>query len=501
MGATPAFLSFCWTPMLTSVEPRLRNCSQSLSFLDINFSASERRTMPQTIDLSDPRDIMAKSPMSVMQILIIAITIGLNALDGFDVASISYASPGIAKEWGIDRGALGIVLSMEVFGMALGSIFLGGLADKIGRRRTVLGCVTLMAIGMFMATTVRGVVDLSVWRVVTGLGIGGMLATINAVSAEFSNARRRDFCVAAMSIGYPVGAVTGGLLAARLLVTQDWRSVFYLGAAAAAILLPLVFFFVPESVHWLTQKQPAGALDQINKTLRRMGHGSLNILPSLAGTARKRSVADIFKPGLLTITVIVTLAYFFHIVTFYFILKWVPKIVADFGFPASSAAGILVWTNVGGAIGGALLGILTIRFGVKGLTIGAMILATAAVGLFGQTPQDLTLLSAVCAFAGFFTNAAIVGLYALFAKAFPTHVRASGTGVAIGVGRGGSVLAPIIAGYLFEAGYTLPTVSLMMAFGSTMAAAVLLLLKLDSEGSARTISRREPQVKLKGAEA
>jgi benzoate transport len=435
------------------------------------------------------------------QVLIIAVTIGLNGLDGFDVASISYASPGIAKEWGIDRGALGVVLSMELIGMALGSMFLGGVADKIGRRRTVLGCITVMAAGMFMATTVHGLVDLSIWRVFTGLGIGGMLAAINAVSAEFSNARRRDLSVSLMSIGYPVGAVTGGLLAARLLVTHDWRSVFYLGAAATTILIPIVFFFMPESVHWLAQKQSAGALDQINKTLRRFGHAAVRSLPSLPAAARKRSVSDIFKPGLLHITVLVTFAYFFHIVTFYFILKWVPKIVADFGFPPSSAAGVLVWTNVGGALGGALLGLLTIRFGVKGLTIGAMILSTAAVAMFGQTPHDLTKLSAVCAFGGFFTNSAIVGLYALFAKAFPTHVRASGTGFAIGLGRGGSVLAPIIAGYLFEAGYTLPTVSLMMAFGSTMAAVVLLLLKLDSEGSVRKISSREHQVTLEGAEA
>src|SRR5215831_4887254 len=375
--------------------------------------------MRETIDLKDPRDIMAKSPMSVMQILIVAITIGLNALDGFDVASISYASPGIAKEWGIDRGALGIVLSMEVFGMALGSIFLGGLADKIGRRRTVLGCVTVMALGMFMATTVKGLVDLSIWRVVTGLGIGGMLAAINAISAEFSNLRRRDLSVSLMSIGYPVGAVTGGLLAARLLVTHDWRSVFYLGATATTILIPVVFFFVPESVHWLAQKQTAGALDRINKTLRRLGHAVVGSLPALPAAARKQSVADIFKPGLLQITVLVTLAYFFHIVTFYFILKWVPKIVADFGFPASSAANILVWTNVGGAIGGAVVGILTLRYGVKGLTIGSLILSTAAVAWFGRTPHDLTLLAVVCAFGGFFTNGAIVGLYALFAKAFP----------------------------------------------------------------------------------
>jgi MFS family permease len=182
-------------------------------------------------------------------------------------------------------------------------------------------------------------------------------------------------------------------------------------------------------------------------------------------------------------------------------LKWVPKIVADFGFPASSAAGILVWTNVGGAIGGAIVGILALRYGIKGLTIGSLILSTVAVAWFGRTPHDLSLLSTVCAFGGFFTNGAIVGLYALFAKAFPTHVRATGTGVAIGMGRGGSVLAPIIAGFLFQAGYTLPTVSMLMAFGSVMAAFVLLFLKLDSEGASQTFRRHEPQADLKGVEA
>src|SRR4249920_3027899 len=190
---------------------------------------------------TDPRDTIAQAPMSRLQIVVVAITVALNALDGFDVLSISFASPGIAQEWGIDRAALGIVLSMELIGMAMGSILLGGVADKIGRRPTILGCLVVMATGMVMATTVSGLVDLSVWRVITGLGIGGMLAAINAVSAEFSNARRRDLSVSLMSIGYPVGAVTGGLLAARLLVTHDWRSVFYLGATATTILIPLVF--------------------------------------------------------------------------------------------------------------------------------------------------------------------------------------------------------------------------------------------------------------------
>jgi benzoate transport len=431
------------------------------------------------MSVQDPRETIADSPMSGLQVAVVAITVALNALDGFDVLSISFASPGIAAEWGIDRAALGIVLSMELIGMAIGSVLLGGIADRIGRRPTILGCLTLMVIGMFMATTVSGLNALAAWRVVTGLGIGGMLASINAVAAEFSNARRRHLSVSIMSIGYPVGAVLGGLVAAQLLKGNDWRAVFYFGAACTAVMIPVVYFIVPESVHWLARKQPAGALPAINRTMVRMGHPTVDALPSIADTAASRSVANIFSPGLAKTTAIVTSAYFFHITTFYFIVKWVPKIVVDMGFDPSSAANVLVWTNVGGALGGAVFGLLTQRFGVKPLTIGVLVLSTVTVALFGRSPADLQRLSFICAVAGFCTNAGIVGLYAIIAQAFPTHVRASGTGFAVGVGRGGSVLAPIIAGFLFVAGFSLPTVALGMALGSMAGAAVLLLLRLE----------------------
>jgi benzoate transport len=427
----------------------------------------------------DPRETIAESPMSGLQITVVAITVALNALDGFDVLSISFASPGIAAEWGIDRAALGFVLSMELAGMAIGSVLLGGMADRFGRRPTILGCLVLMAIGMFMATTVTGLYALSAWRILTGLGIGGMLAAINAVAAEFSNARRRHLSVSIMAIGYPVGAVLGGLVAQQLLRGNDWRSVFYFGTAATAAMIPVVYFIMPESVHWLARKQPAGALAGINRTMARMRYGPVAALPMIADTAATRSEANIFSPGLAKTTAIMTSAYFFHITTFYFIVKWVPKIVVDMGFDPSSAAGVLVWTNVGGALGGATFGLLTQRYGVKPLTIGVLVLSTVAVALFGRSPADLQRLSFICAVAGFCTNAGIVGLYALIAQAFPTHVRASGTGFAVGVGRGGSVLAPIIAGYLFVFGFSLPTVALAMALGSVAGAAVLLLLRLQ----------------------
>jgi MFS family permease len=259
------------------------------------------------------------------------------------------------------------------------------------------------------------------------------------------------------------------------------------------VFIPLVLLFVPESVHWLTRKQPEGALEKINRTLKRMGHAAVSALPQIPESVRRKSATDIFSPALLAITLLVAATYFFHIITFYYLLKWIPEIVTRMGFPASSAGYVLVWTNVGGATGGAVLGLLTMRFGVKGLTIGAMVLSTVMVILFGQTPPDLQKLSFISACAGFFTNAAIVGMYAIFAQAFPTHVRASGTGFGIGIGRGGSVLAPIIAGFLFNAGYGIPIVSVFMAAGSLVAAGVLLMLKLkpESPGSESAGNRAE----------
>ena len=419
--------------------------------------------------------------MSRMQLIAVAMTIALNALDGFDVLAISFASPGIAEEWGINRAELGIVLAMELIGMGLGSIVLGGVADRYGRRRTMLGCLGIMMLGMFMVTTANTIAVLSAWRVITGLGIGGMLASINAVAAEFSNARRKHLYVSLMTIGYPIGAVIGGTIAAQLLKTYDWRSVFYLGTAMTASCIPLVYFLIPESVHWLAYKRPPGALASINTTLRRMGHAALDALPKLTPDAHKHSLAGIFSPALVATTVVVTLAYFFHITTFYFVIKWAPKIVVDMGFAASSAVGVLVWANVGGALGGALFGFLTLKYNVKALTIIVLLMSTLMVSVFGRSPDDLAMLSLVAGTAGFCTNAGVVGLYALFAHCYPTHVRASGTGFSIGIGRGGAMLSPILAGFLFESGIDIPSVAMIMGLGSLTAVAVLVFLRVQPD--------------------
>ncbi|MBX9886225.1 MAG: MFS transporter [Novosphingobium sp.] len=430
---------------------------------------------------TDPREIIRETPMSAAQWIAVVLMIALNALDGFDVLSSAFAAPGIAKEWGIARDALGVVLAMELVGMGVGSILLGGAADKLGRRPTMLGCLVVMAGGMWLATTAQNPQILGLWRFITGLGIGGMLAANNAVTAELSSAKGRSLAMSLMVIGYPLGATIGGTIAALHLKSGDWRVVFEFGAIATVVFIPLIWFFVPETPAYLLARRPAGALERINASMAKLRLPGIEALPPVDQRDSKASVLDILKPGLIGTTMILTIGYSLHAITFYYILKWSPKIVADFGFAAPQAASVLVWANIGGATGGGLFGFLMHRFGIKWPTIVMLLLGAAAVAVFGLGGSDTTLVgwrfAVFC--TGFATNAAIVGFYSAFAHGFPAHVRATGTGFAIGAGRIGSAGSPILAGTLFTAGgLSLFSVSTIMACGSVMAAALMLMLAL-----------------------
>lgn len=424
----------------------------------------------------DPRVILAQEPMGRLQIVAVALCILLLAIDGFDVLSISFAAPGIAGEWGIDRAALGLVLSMELIGMGVGALIVGDVADRLGRRPTILISLVIVAAGMALASTATSVTLLSIYRFLTGIGIGGILAATNAMVAEYANDRHRSMAVSLMAGGYPLGAIVGGAIVSVLLAYFDWRAVFVFGAILTAAFIPIVWFFLPESVSFLVEKRPRNALQRINATLERMGHAAIDALPAPREATTASGVARLFEPGLAKITILLTAAFFAHIMTFYFLIKWIPKLVVDMGYPASLAGSVLVWFNVGGLLGSVLFGVLTHRFRLRALVIAVLLLSAVSIAAFGQVSTDLLRLSLTAAIGGFFTNAAVVGMYAMFAQNFPTHVRAGGTGFAIGFGRGGAALGPIAAGLLLAAGGSLGMVALVMAAGSFVGAGALALL-------------------------
>ena len=444
--------------------------------MDVQFGSSIARS-------ADPLSVLASSPMSALQVTVVAITLVLTALDGFDVLSISIASPGIAAEWHIDRGVLGVVLSAELGGMAAGSLLLGVLADRMGRRPIVLACLALMSVGMLMAAVAKGSADLCIWRTLTGFGIGGILASVSAIAAEFSSAARREMSVSIMSIGYPLGATVGGLVGAQLLRHHDWRSIFYFGAVMTMAFIPVVFLFMPESLHWLIAKRPGGALAKINRTLGRFGRSVIATLPQRGAATGNASWIELFSPQCRAFTTLATLGYSLHVFTYYYVLKWLPTIVVDMGFKASSAAQVLFWMNIGSVVGAISFGLLAKRIGLKRLTAVVMLMCVTSVVAVSKSPRNLQVLSLICSCVGFCAAAGIVGLYAIFVRGFPVGSRTSGSGFGLGVGRCASVFAPIAAGILLRNGVAIATVSAIMGIGSLLGAVSISALPLPAENA------------------
>jgi MFS family permease len=433
---------------------------------------------------TNPIKVIDDNPMSTRQWIVVALMVFLNALDGFDVLSSAFSAPGITKEWGIPRSELGIVLSAELVGMGFGSVILGGVADKLGRKPAMLGCLVIMAIGMYMAHAATGVGNLTIWRFLTGLGIGGMLAATNAVTAESSSKEGRSLAMALYVIGYPVGGVIGGFAAQTwLLVDYDWRAVFLFGSVVTALMIPLVMLLVPETPAYFAARRPEGALDKINRSLRALRQPPIDALPEIAASAPKPKVTDILSDARLRpVTLLLSVGYLFHTITFYYILKFAVQIVADSGFSQPEAASTLTWANIGGAIGGFLFGFLLRKWDIKGPTIACAVLGSAAVVAFGLGSDSLWGWRVATFLTMFFLNAAIVGYYAAFARGFPAFARATGTGFALGVGRAGAAGSPIIAGFLFTwlggGNQHLLTVSAIMSIGAILGAGLIWLLPM-----------------------
>jgi benzoate transport len=424
----------------------------------------------------DPSVQLRNEPMTSFQMVAVAICVALNALDGFDILAITFAAPGITREWGLGPGALGIVISTGLVGMTMGSLSIAPLADTWGRRPMILLCLVLMTVGMLLSATAESITTLALWRVVTGLGIGGMLASINAMVAEYANDARRDFCVGLMAIGYPLGGVLGGMASAWLLARFDWRAIFVFGGAASAVTLLAVWWRLPESIEFLMMKRPAEALNKVNAILERMRRPTIAELPARSA-AERVSLWKAFDSTLIRRTALICGAYFLYMLTCYYALGWIPSIVAALGFTPSVGAEVSVYTNLGGIIGGTLLGYLARHIDLKILASGAMMATALALALFGRTQPDLLALKAVAFVLGFFLFASAVALYATFVRVFPTHVRATGTGLAIGLGRFGGMLGPALGGWLMAVGTSRPSVATIMALGAALGAFAIWLLQ------------------------
>ena len=420
----------------------------------------------------DVRTIVREGRMSAFQIVAVTICMVINMLDGFDVLAIAFAGPLIAKEWALSPVQLGMLFSSGLAGMTLGSLVISPFADTLGRRPLVLFGLVVISVGMAGSAMMHALWPLAGLRFFTGLGIGTLLSSINTIVAEYSSERRRDFAVAFMSVGYPIGATLGGMISIVLITEFGWRSVFVFGAVLSALIVPVVLVRLPESLDFLLHKRPADALPRINLLLRKMGRGELVHLPDPdhPSTVAVKTVTGIFNRDFASRTLLICTSYFMIMLTLYFLLNWTPKVLVDQGLSVELGISGAVLMNAGGVIGGLLFGYFAGIFGLRQLSSVFMVLLFISVVVFGFADFDLVTMAILVAIIGFFLIGIIASLYALVAAVYPPQVRNTGTGLAIGIGRFGAIAGPYLAGVLIAAGWSRPAYCTALVLPTLLAA-------------------------------
>lgn len=402
----------------------------------------------------------------------------MNLLDGMDVSVISYTAPSIAKAWDISPQALGTVFSAGLFGMTIGALFLAPFADKIGRKSIILISGIIMGVCIYLTSYAASITELLIYRFVSGLGIGSMLASTASLTSEYTPNKTRDFWVSFVVSGYPIGAVIAGLVAAKVIPTEGWQQMFRIAGIASMFSVPLILFFLSESIDFYLRTQPQNALEKLNKILAKMNIQSLESLPIIDKIKSKLPVGQLLKTDFKKPTLQLWAALFMAFAALFFLTSWIPKLTKDAGLSEKLAIYSLTVFNIGAFFGIITQGYFSSKYGLK-KTLGLILALTgvlmASFGLF--VGSDIILL--VLALLGFGIQGGFVGLYALSARLYPTEFRTTGVGWAMGAGRLGGIVGPLIGGLLIGAGLGIATNFLIFAVPALLSG--LITAKIDSK--------------------
>ncbi|AUW57181.1 hypothetical protein C1T17_02835 [Sphingobium sp. SCG-1] len=425
--------------------------------------------------VTDTQRTLDEAPLSRTQIIAIALTALMGAVDGYDVLAMAYAAPGITEEWQINKATLGIALSSGLAGMAFGSLTLTPLADEFGRRKMILAVLAVMGLGILLTAFSRSVTELSLLRVFTGVGMGALIPIIAPLAIEYSNVHRRRLALAIMTIGFPLGATLGGFAAAALLQYHGWHSVFLLGAAATLGLLVAAYFWLPESPAFLIARRGPRALELYNDYLRRCGHEPALQLPAPNAEGPKHSsYVTIFAHRQWTVTITLAAIDMLYLMTVYYVLSWTPQLIVDLGHTSAFATMAVSLGAMVGVLASLAIGLIGINVPLRWITAGLMTglsITTAAFGIGGFSTMGLVLLVAV---TGTFLYGGTTAINGLIVNSFTVDSRATGAGFVMGVGRLAGVISPALAGFLFTAGLQRPSVSVMISLCTLMAASLVL---------------------------
>ncbi|HEY2874563.1 MAG TPA: aromatic acid/H+ symport family MFS transporter [Reyranella sp.] len=393
------------------------------------------------------RSVGGTAPAVTASALRVAVLCGLvQMLDGYDLSAVGLAAPAVIKAWGVKPVELTAAFAFSSIGIMVGAMAAGPIADRFGRKPVLLASVALFGIFSLLTVWASSIFALVALRFFTGIGIGGAMPTTVALTSDYTSDRWRTSAVMFMFTGNTIGGFFAGQIAALILPGWGWQGIFMVGGVVPLVLLVLLFFALPESAQF-QPGQPA---------------------------VKTNPVAGLFREGLASSTLLLWAIFLINLLNMYLIGYWLPTTLTLGGLTAPAAAFAASIYSAGAIVSTLVLGPTIARFGAGRVLATSFVIGAISIGVVGGVPLSYgwTLLVLAVAGGGFIGSQ--LGLNGFAAAIYPAEVRSTGIGWALGVGRLGGILGPVIGGMLLGAGLP-PHKVLLFASGPALVTAVLVV--------------------------
>jgi AAHS family 4-hydroxybenzoate transporter-like MFS transporter len=407
------------------------------------------RIEPSVVNISEVVDHCRVGSLQIGLFILCALCL---IIDGFDVQAMGYVAPALAPDLGIPSAEMGRILGAANFGVLIGSLIFTMVGDRLGRRPVLIGATLFFAILTLLTARARSAQELLVLRFIAGIGMGSIIPNATALIGEYSPRRSRVTLMMNITVGFTAGAAIGGFIAAWLIPAFGWRSVFYFGGTVPLIIAALMFFWLPESLQFMVVR--SRNLDKVGRWLKQIDP-TLSVGPGTKYVAQEISKAGVPFKHLLTegrtpVTLLLWIINFMNLLNLYFLAGWLPTVIRQEGYSTSAAVLVTTALQVGGTIGTFGFAALIARWGFTRVLAASFAVACLSIAAIGSQSvlAAAPLLTVVVFVAGWCVVGGQPGLNALAATYYPTYMRSTGVGWALGVGRIGAIVGPVLGGQL-----------------------------------------------------